>query len=554
METKYSLSAIVSHARQNSTRFDCYRLMKTSVFLIVLLIFTGCDEYLKEEHPSEVTTDFLYTTADGLQSAVNALYTIERGHVGDEESNYFALIMGDGGTDIDFMRVGEHRVARYALEVDLSIYGSISSWWRKWYRIIERSNSIIAFGEEADIDADTKKAILREAYVYRGYAYFWLVRKYDNIYLNIEPTTYRNIDGRTFEVADQEDVYVQIIADLDKAIDYYGDNWTVVPGKFNQGVARLLRADVALWQGDYQTAAGQATKIIDEGPFALEEPANIFTKDRLNHTKESMYVMQFDEFAPGGGSVHRLSLQFTSQYRQVPGCIMASEFGGYGWARIFPNPYLISLYDPRYDKRWDAWWQHYYTYNNPDYNFSTVSYNFGDTLQYGDNSQLMGDNYYRNANISCKKYWDWVKEREATRCFNNIYMFRYPQVLLIASEAYMRLNDPTRALFYINKIRENRILASAPDRLLTTINEDVLLDEYARELAFEGQRWFLLKRVGKLVERVRMYGGVSEFRGIPSPSPLYYSARTDIQPYHIRWPIPQSEIDGMGGFPQNEGY
>jgi hypothetical protein len=267
-----------------------------------------------------------------------------------------------------------------------------------------------------------------------------------------------------------------------------------------------------------------------------------------------MYVMNFDEFVPGGGPYHRLSLIFTTQYRLVPGSIVAKEFGGYGWARIHPNPYLLSLYDTKNDKRWNAWWQHYYTYNDPAYDFSKLKYHFGDTLKLSDNSQLQGDNYYRNATPSCKKYWDWVKDPLITRAYNNVYMFRYPQVLLIAAEAYMRLNDQTKALLYINKIRENRILAAATNRTLTTINENVLLDEFARELAFEGQRWFMLKRLGKLVERVQLYGGMSEFRTVKAPSALYYSARTNIKPYHVRWPIPQTERDAMGGFPQNEGY
>jgi hypothetical protein len=529
-------------------------IQKIFIPFFMLLLFTGCEEYLKEEHPSEVTTDFLYFTAEGLESAVNGLYTIERAQVGEVEGQYFCLIMGDGGTDLDWDRACAPSAAYYRRDVDLTNYAAIASWWKKWYRIIERSNSIISFGEQADISTSDKMRILREAYVYRAYAYFWLVRKYDNIWLNIEPTTYQNTDGRVYDVASQEDVYAQIISDLDKAIQYYGNDWSIVPGKFNQGVARLLRADVALWQKDYQSAATEATKIIDEGPFALEAPENIFTKDRLDNTKESMYVMQFDEFATGGRLPHNNPLTFTAMYRMVPGCIMTSEFGGYGWARMHPNPYMISLYDSKYDKRWDAYWQHYYTYNDPDYDFSKVRYNFGDTLKVGDNSQLEKENYYKNANISCKKYWDWVKVPKGPASYNNIYMFRYPQVLLIASEAYMRLGDNTKALFYINKIRENRISANAPNRLLTTIDEDILLDEYARELAFEGQRWFLLKRVEKLVERVRLYGGVTSFRGVPAQNPLYYSCRTNIQPYHVRWPIPQSERDAMGGFPQNEGY
>ena len=531
-------------------RFD----NKIFILILLLFVFSGCEEYLTEENPSEVTTDFLYTTADGLQAAVNGLYTIERAQVSESEANNVTFILGDGGTDIEFNRAAAQDLARFRPEVDLTTNGTVRSWWQKWYRIIERSNSIITFGEEAEIEAEQKMKILREAYVYRAYAYFWLVRKFDNIWLNTEPTTYMNADGRSFPVATQAEVYTQIISDLDKAIQYYGNDWSVVPGKFNQGVARLLRADVALWQKDWATAATHSTKIITDGPFALEQPENVWAKDRRRNSKESMYVWQFDEFVPGGGPYHRFSLAFTAQYRLVPGTIVASEFGGYGWARVHPNPYLLSLYDSKYDKRWNAWWQHYYTYNNPEFDFSKLKYGFGDTLKVGQNSQMNGDNYYRNAMVSCKKYWDWEKEPITTRAYNNVYIYRYPHVLLIAAEAYMRQGDNTNALTYINQIRQNRIMGTAPNQLLTTINEDILLEEYARELAFEGHRWFLLKRVEKLIERVQLYSGVTTYNGVKAPNALYYASRTNIKPFHVRWPIPQAERDAMGGFPQNEGY
>jgi starch-binding outer membrane protein, SusD/RagB family len=525
------------------------------IAFILLTFIAGCqDDHLLENHPSEVTTDFLYKSAEGLQSAVSGLYTIDRSNAATDESNYFAFIMGDAGTDLDFNRASRQRISRYSPLVDFTTEPMIRNWWNKWYRLIERANSIIYFGEEADIDENSKKAILREAYIFRAYAYFWLVRKFENIWLNTDPTTYQNIDNRTYNVAAKSNVYDLIISDLDTALSYYGNDWSAVPGRFNQGVARLLRADVALWLNDWQTAADHAGKIITDGPFRLEQPDRIFTKDGRNNTSESMYVMQFDEFAAGGGTRHRLPLIFTTEYRQVPGCVMVSEYGGYGWTRIHPNPYLISLYDDKNDLRWDAWWKHYYTYNDPEFDFSRVPYNFGDTLKPGQSGSLRGNNYYRNANIGTKKYWDWVKDPKVTTSYNNVYIFRYPLVLFIAAEANMRLGKDDIALGYLNQIRTSRIRSTAPDRLLTSINQDILLEEFARELALEGHRWFMLKRLNILVERVQLHGGVTSFRGIAAPDPAYYEARTNIQPFHIRWPIPQAERDAMGGFPQNEGY
>jgi starch-binding outer membrane protein, SusD/RagB family len=527
-----------------------------ALFLVFAVGLAGCKKFLDEQHPYKVTTDFLYTTPEGLQAAVNGLYSMERDLVDNatNESSDFAVIQGDGGTDIDFLRAGSNpSIARYRTDVNLATQGVVKTWWRMWYKIIERTNSVITFGNQADISDSTKIKILREAHIYRAYAYFWLVRKFDNIWLNLEPTTYENIENRVFKPASQDSVYQLIISDLETAINSYGNDWNARAGQLGLGAALYLRTDVALWRKDYQTAATLSARLINEGPYALVDPAQVFTQDGRNDTKEAIYVMQFDEFAVGGGYFHRMPLVFTADYKQVPGMKMVSEFGGYGWARIFPNEYLMSLYDSVNDKRWNAWWQHYYTYNDEAYNFSTFPYTLGDTLKYGQNSMLTGTNYFRDASISCKKYWDYNKLPNTLRSYNSIYMFRFSEVYLMAAEANMRLGNTGEALNYINTIRQSRI-NPGPEQLLTSIDEETLLEEQARELAFEGKRWFFLKRLELLVERVREHAGTTMFRGIIATDPAWYSGRTNIQDYHVRWPIPQSEIDAMGNFPQNTGY
>ena len=88
-----------------------------------------------------------------------------------------------------------------------------------------------------------------------------------------------------------------------------------------------------------------------------------------------------------------------------------------------------------------------------------------------------------------------------------------------------------------------------------TVTQDMITDEHARELAFEGDRWFYLKRNGILIDRVKKYGGEYLKRG----TTVLISdtvVRTTIQPFHVRWPIPQTQINQMGAanFPQNTGY
>jgi len=71
---------------------------------------------------------------------------------------------------------------------------------------------------------------------------------------------------------------------------------------------------------------------------------------------------------------------------------------------------------------------------------------------------------------------------------------------------------------------------------------DVILDEYTRENMGEARRWYDLVRTQQLVRRVKLYNP---------------NARNNVQAYHMRRAIPQSQIDAVltgPKYPQNNGY
>jgi hypothetical protein len=128
--------------------------------------------------------------------------------------------------------------------------------------------------------------------------------------------------------------------------------------------------------------------------------------------------------------------------------------------------------------------------------------------------------------------------------------YRFAETLLLGAEAHWRVDgeSPTspKALEYINMIRRRAYGVTDATYDFTTFDLDTYLEESARELAFEKGRWFLLKRLGLLVERQNMYYmyGSSSTNQVLEP----------MAPHMVRLPIPQSQIDLMGTFPQNEGY
>ncbi|MFD2036543.1 RagB/SusD family nutrient uptake outer membrane protein [Belliella marina] len=77
---------------------------------------------------------------------------------------------------------------------------------------------------------------------------------------------------------------------------------------------------------------------------------------------------------------------------------------------------------------------------------------------------------------------------------NDVVLLRYADVLLMKAEALLRTGQDQQALEIVNDIRENRNASS-----WETIDLDLLLDERARELYWEGHRRQDMVRYGKFL-------------------------------------------------------
>jgi starch-binding outer membrane protein, SusD/RagB family len=137
------------------------------------------------------------------------------------------------------------------------------------------------------------------------------------------------------------------------------------------------------------------------------------------------------------------------------------------------------------------------------------------------------------------------------------FVFRLSEMYLIAAEAYMMSGSSGEAITKLNELRSARAipsgsdvnnLSSAEEGQVTSADINVILDERARELCGEQQRWFDLKRTGTLIERVNLHN--SRVAG-------------NVQEYHMLRPIPVTQMDAItnktagpdpNGFWQNPGY
>ena len=160
--------------------------------------------------------------------------------------------------------------------------------------------------------------------------------------------------------------------------------------------------------------------------------------------------------------------------------------------------------------------------------------------------------------------FDGLHDCHVSNYYNNIYKYfgraagnanvvdvkalRTAEVLLSRAEAYARLNKNTEALADLNTLRKQRYSdyvagTETGADLLTAI-----LLQRRLELAFEGSRFFDLKRLGLGVTR-SSFGDKSDGTGINNVTKALPAG--DI---HFQLPFPQSEINANPNIVQNPGY
>lgn len=515
------------------------KILFKTIFIISIIAVSGCNEFLEEEPLTDVSIDFLYNTSEGIKAGVIGLYNLNRDHYGIWPNESSQPLWTYVQHDLVLPRSGYISVIGKfsASATSPDQYGStiLALIWRQNYKVIDRANAIIEAAEKIEgMDEGERTQAIGEARLFRAHSLFILWRMFKNVYIKTNSTTPENVFVRVEHPSTKEDIFVALHEDFDYAIEHLP--WADAPGKLTQALARHLKAKAALWEEDWSTAAEQAEAVINSGFYHLEPNlGRIFTGDR--NSSEALFVVQNAEGVAGGGGGNFINVNFMTAYHRVVGATYSAEQGGRGFGFIYPNQYLINLYES-FDKRLDAFYVRKFYYNDEE--------NLPEGAELGDqiiipNSGSDQSKYYERIHPSILKYYDDDIPPEAAVSYKNILIYRLAETHLIAAEAYMRLGDGVKAQSYIIPLTDR---AGVPPPF--DITENDIMQEHARELAFEGQRFYFLKRIGKLVSQVQHFSGDDDFGN---------EGRGNMKPHYVNLPIPRSELELLGaGYPQNEGY
>jgi hypothetical protein len=529
------------------------------IFVSISLLFTSScydDDFLKDELLSSTSIDFLYSSSDGIANAVIGLYALNRERVeGDWENGAFPLILqakSDLSAGVDGqISLFSNCYWGCGINEDWGGEQAYKSYWERDYRIIDITNSIIQGGDKLIKDGNSSKELLTslaEARAFRAHAYFTLYRLFQNIYISSEVTTPQNAFDRPTDKSSKADIFKLIREDLLFASDNL-DYGVSQLGRWNKGAVDHVRAKVEMWDENYEAAAEIVDEIITKGGYDLvEEPSEVFAGE-LNHS-ETLFAYNFEKNAIGGGVFHVMNWVTVARYATPEGIKLSKENGGAGYGFMGLNPYVVDLLneDPN-DKRIGSYYIFEYLYNDPEKLPSGKS--VGDPLDLYDRDKEAGFefiDYFIQQNPGVLKFNDPTVEATDRQHYKNIMVYRLAETYLIGAEAHFEEGNNTKALEYLNKIRERAGLD--PE---TTVTIENIFEERARELAFEGQRWYSLKRKGLL------YDYLKDHMNSPLLNNYYDTAHYNpidvLTEDMVNLKIPSEIMELLGpNYPQNTGY
>ena len=205
---------------------NSYTLLKRLFTLVIAVaLSSSCDDDLLEDKLlSDTSVDFLYSTPEGLESAVVGLYTLNREIYQDLSLNGTIPLIPQAKRDLGVGITGEVSLySRLLWGASLGDYGTtagISAYWVRNYKVVDRANAIIKGAEELDdIDNSLRNQILAEAKCMRAQAYFTLYRLFNNIYITTEPTTPENAFDVPQDKSSVDEIFGLLRSDLDFAIE-----------------------------------------------------------------------------------------------------------------------------------------------------------------------------------------------------------------------------------------------------------------------------------------------------------------------------------------------
>jgi len=433
-------------------------------FLVIIISGLSCKKYLDLKPSDGITGAAYWKTKEQVQASVIGCYAslLSPPNGGSRPLAEILFLWGELRADMLTTTPATSSEMLDVMNVNILPTNSITNW-RGIYQTINYCNTVIDFAPQVlASDATFTQAALNtsiaEVKALRALMYFYLVRSFGDVPLVLKSTS-SDTEIQPIAKTSKDSVLMQIVQDLNEAepnaVSTFGDRASD-KGRITKYTINAIQADVYLWMEKYTECVAACDKIINSNQFGLidgSDASNWFTTLYANgNSNESIFEFQFDN--------QRQNTFY--QLLAAPNRQLAANTG----SKILADLITADFNDP----------------------------NLRDVR--GDSSSV------RSTDNLIWKYTgldhDVKTVRASTQYSAHWFVYRFADILLMKAEAANQLGNGSKALELIAQVRfRARALGltnSNPGANDKDGIADFILEERAREFAFEGKRWYDLLR------------------------------------------------------------
>ena len=413
------------------------------------------------------------------------------------------LLAGDGQSDNAYMGADNPAIFQYETYEMLSTNSQMKGDWNDIYNNINTCNIVINYVDQAtDLSTTRKNEMIGEASLIRALNHFQAVQLWGDCPIAKEAIF--SISSANFDAAFDAlfparkpvaEVYAQIIADCLVAIDKAPDASNKFKANKMAANALLAKVYATMPNPDWAKVNQYCDVVIGSGYTLLPTFDHLFDSAHEGNA-ESIWEVNGD----GWGS--------------PIGAWDTFMFLGTDWKKFnAPSHTLIQAFADNSDTQRLA--------------STVIRENVG-----------WADAYWSSTG------YPFAYKMRDTNGNQNFYIARLGDILLLKAEALVSTGDVSGAMSLVNQVRARAGIASISASTQSDA-VDKVLEERLMELAFEGDRWFDLKRMGKAIQLLSQQkdgnGNILPFA-------------SNINQNRLLWPIPQDKLDANALLTQNPGY
>lgn len=440
------------------------------LFAGALFFHASCDSLLDVDPRQSIDSDTALTSEDAVNAAVNAVYARFRalGMYGRDLLAIPELLADDAintGAGNRLVPQANNQPGAHMRTEGGTIAVPGTGTWQISYFAINQINLIFEALETLEATDAYKANVSGQLYFLRALCYHTLTKcyAYDPTAI-IEASNRGGVPIITNGVLTLDDivynerptidaVYDFIYSDLENAITNLPNNTAIYYA--SRSAAHALFSRVALYRGDMAKVISEGNAAIATGGKTLASSDAFVQTWRTVNNPESFFEIAFTNTADNIGVNESLRATYTTR-------LTVNATTGSNHGNVVLNDAFYALYS---------------------------------------NNDVRRDIILRGLTTANLNRWEITKfiSRSGVNNMDNVPVIRLPEVILNMAEAYATTNssvyNEAAALTQLNLIR-NRAGIGASNATGSALFEDIIMQRRL-ELAFEGHRFFDLKRLGR---------------------------------------------------------